>query len=130
MSEAPLYDFTMSRTLAPYMATSPIRNSAPLRSYVRTKPRALRWSGQTSPRYLGSFVVPRGGGLSLMSEVPLYAEGADLSRQRMEHVLGVLQPVPSTVPECFYVRRSYQKPTCFLSTFISHTELGTETERS
>jgi len=42
-----------------YRGTSLIRNSAPLGPYSRNMPRALWWSW--------------GGGLFLMSEVPLYA---------------------------------------------------------
>jgi len=47
------------RVQGAYRGTSPIRNSADLGPYSRAIPRALWWS--------------QGGGLFLMSEVPLYA---------------------------------------------------------
>jgi len=48
-----------------YRGSSPMRNSAPLGPYSRTMPTALWW--------------PLGGGLFLMSEVPLYSKVYGLS---------------------------------------------------
>ena len=70
MSEVPLYRCWASAALParqrkPYRGTSPIRNSAPLGPYSRTIPRTL-WK-------------PWGGGLFLMSEVPLATVAAPLA---------------------------------------------------
>ena len=50
-----------------YRGTSIIRNSLPLGTYSRLKPRAVRWSSRG----------PRGLGVFFLSEVPLYLEPRD-----------------------------------------------------
>ena len=53
-----LFRYKVGHVTSRYRGTSIIRNNAPLGPYSRNMPRALR--------------RPQGGGLFLMSEVPLY----------------------------------------------------------